>query len=296
MHRSILTAEHSQVPVTVYATGKQGRRIPMQVSVAPIIDGQGEVLGAVEVFRDLTHSINDMTRARLIQNNAMSQELPSDARVEFAVHCVPMDIVGGDFYRIERIENDRFCFMLADVMGHGMAGALYTMQIRSLWEEFRSLLGEPASFMTALNRHLYPLIHDSKSFASALYGVLDLRAGTIGLVRAGHPSPFVFRADGSPMRFERGAVALGLMPQFEYTAEVMPVETGDCFFAFTDGAFEVENKAGEELGIEGLERMLLQAGYPRSAILHKEIEERLLAWCHELYLPDDLTFLEFRLR
>ena len=54
LHRSMITGARSTVPIIVYAKGKSGGRIPMQVSVSPIRDQAGEVIGGVETFRDMS--------------------------------------------------------------------------------------------------------------------------------------------------------------------------------------------------------------------------------------------------
>jgi hypothetical protein len=62
--------------------------------------------------------------------------------------------VGGHFARIERLEGSQFAFLLADVTSHSVSAALFTLHLRSLWEEHAfgselfGLLGagiEPAS-------------------------------------------------------------------------------------------------------------------------------------------------------
>jgi len=35
--------------------------------------------------------------------------------------------VGGDYYGIRQLDREHYGFLLADVMGHGLAAALYTM-------------------------------------------------------------------------------------------------------------------------------------------------------------------------
>jgi hypothetical protein len=47
------TRKGSTVPVIVFANSKSGKRVPMRVSVAPVFDEKGEVVGGVETFQDL---------------------------------------------------------------------------------------------------------------------------------------------------------------------------------------------------------------------------------------------------
>ncbi|HWH70075.1 MAG TPA: PAS domain S-box protein, partial [Candidatus Sulfotelmatobacter sp.] len=54
LYRSIITGRSSTEPVLVFARRKSGLRAPMEVSVGPIRDLQGQIIGGIEVFRDQT--------------------------------------------------------------------------------------------------------------------------------------------------------------------------------------------------------------------------------------------------
>jgi phosphoserine phosphatase RsbU/P len=137
LHRCIVTGAPSEEPILVYAKHRSGNRIPVEVSVAPIRDDTGEVIGGIELFRDLSELESDLTRAREIQNSLLELNLPDDPRWTFNTKYTPSNIVGGDFFRIEQIGKRHYAVMLADVMGHGVAPALYTMLLRQLWEELQ---------------------------------------------------------------------------------------------------------------------------------------------------------------
>ena len=81
LHRSIVTGVTTTVPIIVFAHGKDGRKIPLQVTTAPIRNGSGEVVGGVETFRDASPLLVDLERAKKIQAQALEQELPDDPRV-----------------------------------------------------------------------------------------------------------------------------------------------------------------------------------------------------------------------
>ena len=78
LHRSIVTGASSSVPL-VFAQRKDGRRMPVQVTVAPIRDAAGQVIGGVEVFRDISLALRDLERAKAIQAMSLEQDLPQDA-------------------------------------------------------------------------------------------------------------------------------------------------------------------------------------------------------------------------
>ena len=89
LHRAMVTGATTTVPVIVYARGKDGRKIPMQVTTAPIRNESGEVVGGVETFRDVAPMLQDLKRAKMIQAQTLEQDLPADPRLLFSTFYLP---------------------------------------------------------------------------------------------------------------------------------------------------------------------------------------------------------------
>ena len=289
LHRAMVTGEMSEAPLLVFAQHKQGHRIPLEVSVAPLRDPAGRTVGGIEVFRDQTTMMADLHRAKVIQDHVLEAKLPEDSRVRFDVRYIPEELVGGDFYRIEAVDSDSYAIFLADVMGHGVASALYTMQLRSLWEECRTELNSPPRFLAELNRRLHRLASPEGYFATGVFLLLNAASGDLRCVRAGHPSPLLLRTSGTIERLNGKSPALGLRLEATYTETAAHLEPGDSLLLFTDGAVELVDKQGEELGEAGLMRFLADSAGCRLDL--PRIERRLLEFSNLIHLPDDLTLL-----
>ena len=82
LHRSIVTGVGSECPL-VFAKRKDGQRVPVQVTVAPIRNASGEIIGGVEVFRDISPVFRDLEKAKAIQSISLQNDLPQDARIQF---------------------------------------------------------------------------------------------------------------------------------------------------------------------------------------------------------------------
>jgi sigma-B regulation protein RsbU (phosphoserine phosphatase) len=292
LHRSIITGTGSEGSLLVYAQGKNGERIPMQVSVAPLRNADGEVIGGVETFQDASAVVHDLERARAIQQLTLRYDLPEDHRVKFTTHYVPHAIVGGDYYAIEKLDEDRYGLMLADVMGHGVAAALYTMHLSSLWGRYRSLLASPVDFAAKVNNELVKVVKTDTSFATALCGVVDLENRVFRFTGAGGPQVLLMHADGRHEWLESEGLPLAIMEDASYDEVGTQIQEGDRLLLFSDGAEEVHNTAGEMLGIDGLLGILKKQGYPQADIQMDAIEEELLKYSNEIRLGDDLTFIE----
>ena len=291
LHRSIVTGQRSEYPILLFAQRADGSRVPVEASVAPLRDHSGAVVGGIEIFRDMSVSINDLNTAQLIQRDALQSVLPEDSRVIFSTHYVPHDLIGGDFFRIEPLDTERYAVLVADVTGHGVAAALYVMQIRSLWEDHRQELGDPACFMAALNARLHALSRPNDYFATAVHAVVNAVTGRVTYARAGHEAPLLVRADGRVTKLIQSGAGLGLLPETKYAVGEFDLQSGDSLLLYTDGAVEICNAQGLELGTEGLMRLVGDNRLCGGGSFLARLDEALLAYSNAIRLPDDLTLV-----
>ncbi len=295
LYRAMVTGQGSTTPVIVFARSSEGHHIPMQISVAPVRDSAGKVVGGVETFRDLSIEFRDLRRVKTIQSLALRNDVPADDRVRISTHYVPHDIVGGDFYAVAKLDAGRYGFLLADLAGHGVAAALYTMYLSSLWEANHALVSTPAAFAATINTSLCNLIKEEEPFATALCGVLDLQQGELRIVGAGGPPPLLIRNGNEYEELACSGLPLGLMEGAAYDEIAVAVRDGDCLLMFTDGALEICLPGGGLVDSAGLVDILKDLGYPGSDVELATIEEELLRRSDRIRFDDDLTMLEMRL-
>ena len=296
LHRSIITNQPSTEPLLLFAQCKNRRRMPVEVSVAPLTNSGGGVIGGIEIFRDLRHELHDLLRAKSIQEQSLVSQLPSDRRVEIQVAYQAREIVGGDFYRVEQLSANRYGLLLADAIGHGMAAALYTMQLRMLWDDHRDKLNTPAFFMRTLNKRLHGLVHDAGFFATAVYILYDATCGHLRCVRAGHPSPVIFRDNLKIETLGQAQSALGMWPEAQFAEFQAQLAPGDTLLMFTDGATEIFDASDNMLnqaGLVGLSQELMETSPEKSLDLNV-LTEKLLTASNQIHLNDDLTLVKLR--
>jgi len=279
LHRAMVTGAGTQGSLLVFAQTSDGGRVPMQVSTAPIRNEAGEVIGGVETFRDASGEIHDLQKAKAIQGLALQHDLPEDPRVTFTTHYIPHGIVGGDYYAIEKLDDDRYGLMLADVTGHGIPAALYTMHLSQLWERFRDDITTPIEFTSKVNNELAKAIKSDASFATAVCCLIDLKM-------------LLLHADGTHECLENPGFPLAVMADAEYEETSASFESGDRLLLFSDGAVEVMDAASNQLGVDGLMAILRSQGYPEAGIRMDALEEELLRFSNAIRLPDDLTLIE----
>ncbi len=293
LHRSIITGVGSECPL-VFAKRKEGQRIPVQVTVAPIRNASGEIIAGVEVFRDISPTFRDLEKAKAIQTISLQNDLPQDTRIHFSTHYIPHDVVGGDFYGVRQLDKDHYGFFLADVMGHGLAAALYTIHLSSLWDRYCHLLKTPSAFAGTIGNELNRIVKGGESFATGIGGTVDVDRRTIVFAGAGNPPALLVHADGEFEQVDCAGLPFGMMEDAPYDDTTLALQSADRLLFFSDGAIEIHNAENKMLGVDGLIAILQKLNYPRSGIRAAAVEEQLLKYSNSIRLEDDLTFIEMR--
>lgn len=292
LHRSIVTGESSADPVLVFATALNGKRLPMEVSVAPLRDETGRTIGGVEVFRDASNKVYDLEFARNIQQSCMELDIPDGMPLQVQAHYLSRDIIGGDYYAVKEIAPGLYGFMLSDVMGHGISAALYTMHISSLWKQHYELLREPALFAQIINYELTKVLNKEGAFTTGVCGVIELDKGNIRLAGAGGPPAVLMHEDGSYDLLDSEGYPLGLLADATFEEFSTPFDPGDTLLVFSDGVMEIESAGGEMLGLTGFIDLLKGMGLPQRPLQREQLDEALLKYSNKIGLLDDLTIIE----
>jgi len=296
LYRAMVTGIRSLSEVVVFARSASGHRVPMRVTTSPLRNAAGETIGGVETFRDITHEYRDLERAQRAQMMALTHPDILDPRIAIRDRYLPRDIVGGDFHAMTQVDADKVAFWIGDVMGHGIAAALYTMQLRCLWGEFSELMDHPEAFVYAVNERLIELKGADESFATMMFGLCDLGKHEITLVSAGGPPPVRFHSDGAlDPELPLSGVPLGVVAGMPFEAVTLATAPGDTMLFFTDGATEFDRPGNGPLGRDGLEEVLRDVGYPGPDATLAAIGQALLSASGSVRLPDDVTLLEVKL-
>lgn len=173
----------------------------------------------------------------------------------------PAASIGGDTFDYS-LERDLLHLSVTDAMGHGISSALLaTLCVGSLRNSRRagaSLLEQAAAANAAM------LENAENAFATGLLGRIDLRAGVLGLVNAGHIPPILMRGPSITRIPVEVDLPFGLNRDLSYRTTELPLEPGDRIVIVTDGMLERRAAALP------LDRLLDQTRdlHPREATRH----------------------------
>lgn len=223
------------------------------------ISGGDELSGMAEVINDMKFSLeererlrNELELARTIQaemlpDEATADKLPERARV--SGFMTPAREVGGDLYDFFMIDEERLGLVIADVSDKGAPAALFMATAKMCIKDHMMLGAEPYEVLKNVNNRL---LENNKSglFVTAWIGEVNLSDGHMKYAMAGHPEPFIGRADGQTYEMlcsDKNLVLAG-WPNFEYRQAETVLLPGDRLFLYTDGLDEARDPEGGFFG------------------------------------------------
>ena len=104
--------------------------------------------------------------------------------------------MGGDFYDYFPIDDNRICFLIADVFGKGTPVALFMMTSKTVFKDYALTEDSTSEIFTAVNARLCEN-NEAGMFATAWIGILDTRTMTLQCTNAGLNYP-IFLRQGQP--------------------------------------------------------------------------------------------------
>ncbi len=257
------------------------------VMSSPIKNGNGEIIAAVEVLRDITELKSlqekvmeqnkklqdDLNIAKKLQCSLLPKGLPEDA-IEFSFVYQPCEDLGGDFLDIFKIDEAHVGMYIADVSGHGVPASILTVFLRSSVNK-KSL--SPAEVLTGLYRAFNDNNFDHDVYITVFYAIIDLKEYSIKYSNAGHNvSPVVFNIkENKRLEFLRapGIPISNWVDSPSYSDNVLSLFKGDRVFLSTDGIIELKNREKEQFGEERLQNVLLNDTSGTSGTLNKIITD-----------------------
>jgi len=178
--------------------------------------------------------------------------LPGDSvlapRARVAARVVPAESVGGDFYNLFRLKEEKTGFMIGDVSGHGYQAALIMALAMSAAAIHSQGTTDPGGVLYSLASTLHEELDLTEMFITAFYGVIDPARGELTYANTGHPHAFHLPHDEDFVRLEASDPPIGMTENLPATVSRVWIPKRDLLVLFTDGVSDARNRAGEALG------------------------------------------------
>ncbi|HOD81622.1 MAG: Phosphoserine phosphatase RsbP [Planctomycetes bacterium ADurb.Bin126] len=252
-----------------------------------------------DLQRHTMRTQEDLARARSVQERLLPDmtDMTMSGRLDWGGLFKPQAEVGGDYFDLAQLDEDRVAILFCDVSGHGMAAALMTVIVKTAFAAWVDDGGDMPGFLGRLNRHLCQLT-PQEDYAAIFLAVYHVPSGELTYLNCGHhPEPWVIPASRqAPIRALSSARAtvLGFDPDLTFQPGRCRLLPGDTLLFLTDGLTEARNLRGEIFGSEQMDELLERNRTAEIPDLLAAIDREVACFAHQAPQTDDRTALAMR--
>ncbi len=244
----------------------------------------------------------ELAIAQEIQRTILPQDLNCNPGLEIGAAYFPMGEVGGDFYDIVNLDDNRSVVIMGDVSSHGVPAALVMSAasgiIKTILDENRDIT--ISELATKLNNLLArEIVKDREMFVTMFFCQIDLEKRLLTYCNAGHlPGLFWDEEAKTTHELMVGGPIVGQFPGIEFEQGERKLNSLDRLFLFTDGLTEAADSSGNLFGRERAEQVFVMEGAWSPAEFCVRVKE----WVDKFAVGsaaethDDFTVLELRVR
>ena len=232
--------------------------------------------------------------ARQIQETFLPDTLPTIQHWEMDLRWETAREIGGDFYDIFHLDENRLGLVIADVADKGLPAALYMTVTRTLIRASAADNSMPARVLEEVNALL---LNDSNEsmFVTAVYAILSLDTGELVYANAGHNRPLRYRAKTKDLEeLPKGGTALGILETYSLQDHHLVLQPGDALVFFTDGVTDVNDPSGAFFGDKRLRDVVQSYGGDTIHNMLEQLDDAMIEFRRGVPPSDDITLLAIR--
>ncbi len=185
--------------------------------------------------------------ARDVQSRLFPQTMPPLRTLEYAGACIQARQVGGDYYDFLDLGDSRVAFVLADISGKGIAGALLMANLQANLRSRAAALNDLAGLMKSVNKLFFENSPEDR-YATMFICVYDDSSRSLEYANCGHNPPLLFRKNGAIEHLTTTGTVVGLFADWECETREIVLQPGDLLVIYTDGVTEANDADLREFG------------------------------------------------
>jgi len=269
----------------------------------------------VATFRDLTEKNHQLQKAydelkaaqeQLIEKERLERELQVAADIQMSIlpeilplpdgfdfggRILPARQVGGDFYDVFEVGENKFGVVIGDVADKGVPSAIFMARAHALIIAEADNVTTPGEILRMVNKHI-TRFEKSTQFVTALFGILNTVTGEFKFARAGHEPALLLTPDGKVERLpHKAGMALGLWEDIVLDESSLILPEGSLLVLYTDGMTDCRNPKGEPFGLDRIKNMLANLSRINAQVGCDELFEKLMKYQDGSKQDDDVTLL-----
>lgn len=233
---------------------------------------------------------NELETARRIQEKLLPSELPTYIDIVVKTELIPATKIGGDYYNVLRIDDNKSLFLVIDVSGKSISAALIVSAIHTFIQTYLIINRSNfilKDFVNSLNVFLLGYTTSDK-FATGWFGLYNHKTKCIESVCAGHNPTFIFSGRNKYSELLSGGVFLGIH-DLGYDSEIVELKSKDAIIFYSDGITEAWNENMDEFGEDRLIDLLKKNCNKKAGEILKIVTDAVSGFAGDAEQSDDLT-------
>lgn len=264
----------------------------------------------VKELEKINHTVKDSIEYASLMQKAIlpSHNILNHFCNSHFICWMPKDIVGGDIYLMNTLDENSILIMVIDGAGHGVSGAFLTMLVKAIEEEIISkikaeiLKPSPALILEYFNNSIKAMLQQNQSSqANSGFdgGVLYYNKKTNICKYSGAKTPLYIVHDGvlEVIKSDRKSVGfIRTSNKQKYTEYDIQLKKGTRLYITTDGMPDQEGNDGRRYGLEKFKNFILESKNVPLVEQYHELQEAFKAFKDDCVQSDDITVvgLEFK--
>ena len=237
----------------------------------------------------------DLLIARDIQRNLLPQSLPEYEKYDIAALNVSSKQVGGDYYDVIKLDDEKFYIAIADVSGKGVPASLMMANIQAFLQVI-CRQGIRIDEATGMINDLVTANTSEGRFITFFWGFINTKKNTLTYVNAGHNHPYLIR-NNKIIKLDKGGIIFGVMKTaVPYIFEEVELKTDDVLILYTDGVSEALNLDYEEYSDERLQSVAKRLVEKNADEILNGIKEDVQIFTQGNAQSDDITMIVIKVR
>lgn len=266
--------------------------------VIDITEKKKEKQKLIKTKKQLDHEIN---KAKILHENTLPTNTPEINNLDIYAYYKPANQVGGDYYNLIKLSDNKLLFYISDVTGHGLDAAMMSAFLKSTIDSYLELSSNkdfinPKKIIEFLFRQNKKANFPEDYFIAILIGIIDTNTNQIIYSSAGMHIPLVI-CNNDLKEVETGNLPISKnIPSdlIHYENKKMELPLKSILFVTTDGIYEQRNKSGQVYG-DSYKKII----YQNKSLDAKDIAKKINKDFNSFYdgnTNDDITYMILRLK
>lgn len=241
----------------------------------------------------------EIEKAKKLHYKTLPNKIPEIKGLDIHAYYKPAYEIGGDFYNLIKLGDNKLLFYLTDITGHGLDAAMMSSFVKSTISAYLEMLPEnqlpaPKKIIEFLFKQNQKENFPEGYFITIVIGIIDRAENKLNYSSAGMHIPLVLCSD------ELKELPAGNFPiskiipyeQVDYKNKEVNLSAGSILFISTDGLFE-QTHNNEEYGDRYKDIIFKNRNLSVKSI-SEEINKDFNSF-YSQHTKDDVTYLIFKL-